>query len=164
MNKKYVMMLLGFSCVGLQASQDGSQSDDRSLSDRYVQSHSSAASISPVPSISSAAASSLAPSPFPSAEEMFENSPKTQAVFTAIKNGADEEFVQILLRKALELSPSPGMEKQMIQECLRYYREESPQVVKLRDPLIYNTLDAAGKAAFRDRLDKFLEYYTSDDN
>jgi|GEM_PF-2410514 len=156
MNKKNIMILLSLGFVCLQASQDGSQSDNRSLHEQYIASQSPVplSAASPVPfsaasPVLSMADLSIASSPSP--DEIFKKSPVTRALFTAIANGADAEFINILYNKALRSSPSPVATDEMNAKYLQYHREISPKVMKIQENMQFAE-NAAGKAQLRNEL------------
>lgn len=135
------MFSLGFAC--LQASS----SDDYDLSERFISSQ------SPTPS--------QTPMPTQSPEEAFRELPKVKAVFIAISNGAQDDFVEILLHRALQSSPSPTIGNLLVNDMMLHYRTKSPALKDLKLRAVCGT--GAERAQGRKDLEDFMIKYASED-
>jgi hypothetical protein len=80
--------------------------------------------------------------------------PIDKAIFVAIRNGADHDFVQALLTRSYKTSKSKAFDNYMEAEIKSAYRSYSPTVIELKDKIFY-----AQKAAQRVQLEKDLERF-----
>lgn len=138
---KIFMLSLGFACV------QASSSDEYELSERFISSQ------SPTPSQSPMAAQSPA--------NTFRELPKVKAVFIAISNGAQDDFVEILLHRALQSSPSPSVGNVFVNDIMLHYRTNSPALKDLKFRAAIGT--GAERAQGRKDLEDFMIKYASED-
>jgi len=138
---KIFMLSLGFACV------QASSSDDYELSERFISSQ------SPTPCQTPMAAQSPA--------NIFRELPKVKAVFVAISNGAHDDFVEALVNRALQSSPSPSVSNVFVNDIMLHYRTNSPALKDLNFRVVCGT--GAERAQGRKDLAKFMRYYSNED-
>lgn len=84
--------------------------------------------------------------------------PLDKAIFVAIRNGADHDFVQALLTRSYKTSKSKAFDNYMESEIKSAYRSYSPTVLELKDKLMY-AQKAVERAQLQEDLERFQNFY-----
>ena len=147
MKNQYKIFMLSLGCACVQASS----SDDYELSERFINSQ------SPTPCQTPSQTPMAAQSP----ANTFRELPKVKAVFVAISNGAKDDFVEALVHRALQSSPSPSVSNEFVNHIMLHYRTNSPALKDLNFRAVCGT--GAERAQGRKDLAKFMRYYSNED-
>lgn len=86
--------------------------------------------------------------------------PIDKAIFVAIRNGAPHELIQALLTQSYTTSKSKEFDDYMELEIKKAYRSYSPEVLELKDRIMYAQKSAERKL-LKEKLEKFESLHSN---